>query len=95
MAKKPYNGVTYDTELDYTTEIQKAAAAGNNARAAVLEKQRNAKILGEGLGYGTTSDYAQYLPQETGVAYDLDTDYMAKMNEAADRGDYTAAYLNE
>lgn len=95
MPRKNYNGVSYDTDLDYTAEIQKAAASGNNARAAVLERERNAKIAGEGLDYGTTSDYVQYLPQPTGVSYDMNTDYMALMNEAARRGDYTAAYNYE
>lgn len=95
MPRKNYNGVNYDTDLDYTAEIEKAAQSGNNARAAVLERERNAKIAGEGLGYEATSNYAQYLPASTGVPYDLTTDYMALMNEAQQRGDYTAAFNYE
>lgn len=93
MATKKYNGVEYDPVTDYQAQINEAAAAGNNAAAAQYERQRNAKIQGEGLNYGTTRQYAQYLPMQNynGVTYDNATDYMAKMNEAANAGDYSSA----
>lgn len=45
MAKKNYNGVEFDDSVDYAALIDQAAAAGNNERAAVLERKRNAKTL--------------------------------------------------
>lgn len=94
MPRKNYNGVWYDTDKDYTTEIQKAANGGNNAYAAWLETQRNAKIAGEGMDYEQTSNYTKYLPKSD-VAYDSNTDYMQLMNDAAGRGDYEAAWNYE
>ena len=63
MPKKTYNGVTYDTDTDYTLLIRAAAGRGDNSAAAQYERQRNAKIAGEGLKYAPTHDYAQYLPE--------------------------------
>ena len=85
--KKRYNGVEYDTDLDYTDLIRQAAENGDNAAAAQYEQARNAKIAGEGLQYAATNDYAAWLPGATGA----NTDYMALINEAVQAGDLAAA----
>lgn len=90
MAKKNYNGVEFDDSVDYTALIDKAAAAGNNEKAAVLERKRNAKIQSGGMDYETTNQYAQYLPKAD-TPYDTQTDYAALMEKAAASGDYTRA----
>ena len=91
MAKKYYNGVEYDSGTDYTALLNKAAAAGDNEKAAIYEHRRNAKVQGEGLtGYKITSDYAQYMPK-TDTPYDVRTDYSALIQKAALNGDYAAA----
>lgn len=90
MAKKNYNGVEFDDSVDYTALIDKAAAAGNNEKAAVLERKRNAKIQSGGMDYETTNQYAQYLPK-VDTPYDTQTDYAALMGKAAASGDYTSA----
>lgn len=90
MAKKNYNGVEFDDSVDYTALIDKAAAAGNNEKAAVLERKRNAKIQSGGMDYETTNQYAQYLPK-VDTPYDTQTDYAALMEKAAASGDYTSA----
>lgn len=90
MAKKNYNGVEFDDSVDYAALMDKAAAAGNNEKAAVLEKKRNAKIQSGGMDYGTTNQYAQYLPKAD-TPYDTQTDYGALMDKAAASGDYTSA----
>ena len=90
MAKKNYNGVEFDDSVDYTALMGKAAAAGNNEKAAVLERKRNAKIQSGGMDYETTNQYAQYLPK-VDTPYDTQTDYAALMGKAAASGDYTSA----
>lgn len=90
MAKKNYNGVEFDDSIDYAALMDKAAAAGNNEKAAVLEKKRNAKIQSGGMDYETTNQYAQYLPK-VDTPYDTQTDYAALMEKAAASGDYTSA----
>lgn len=90
MAKKNYNGVEFDDSVDYAALMGKAAAAGNNEKAAVLEKKRNAKIQSGGMDYETTNQYAQYLPKAD-TPYDTQTDYAALMGKAAASGDYTSA----
>lgn len=55
----------YDKNTNYKKLMDEAAARGDYATAAAYEKQRNAKIQGEGLGYGQTNLYAQYLPGAT------------------------------
>lgn len=90
MAKKNYNGVEFDDSVDYAALMDKAAAAGNNEKAAVLEKKRNAKIQSGGMDYETTNQYAQYLPK-VDTPYDTQTDYAALMEKAAASGDYTSA----
>ena len=62
MAKKNYNGVEFDDSVDYAALMDKAAAAGNNEKAAVLEKKRNAKIQSGGM------DSVRAVPAEGGHA---------------------------
>ena len=90
MAKKNYNGVEFDDSVDYAALMDQAAAAGNNERAAVLERKRNAKIQSGGMDYETTNQYAQYLPK-VDTPYDTQTDYASLMEKAAASGDYTSA----
>lgn len=90
MAKKNYNGVEFDDSVDYAALMDKAAAAGNNEKAAVLERKRNAKIQSGGMDYETTNQYAQYLPK-VDTPYDTQTDYASLMEKAAASGDYTSA----
>lgn len=90
MSKKNYNGVEFDDSVDYATLMDQAAAAGNNERAAVLERKRNAKIQSGGMDYETTNQYAQYLPK-VDTPYDTQTDYASLMEKAAASGDYTSA----
>lgn len=85
--KKRYNGVEYDTDLDYTGLIRQAADSGDPAAAARYEQARNAKIAGEGLPYAATNDYAAWLPGATGASMD----FMALINEAVRSGDLAAA----
>lgn len=53
--------MAYSKDTDYKKLIEKAASSGDYRTAAKLEQQRNEKIKGEGLSYGTTSDYAGWL----------------------------------
>lgn len=57
------NTKIYDPDTDYSLLIREAEAAGDYAAAAQYEKQRNAKIAGEGLSYEQTNRFAQYLPE--------------------------------
>lgn len=62
MAKKTYNGVTYDDSVDYSVEIEKAKAAGQDTTALVAS--RNAKIADKYGGneptmYGSDKTYNQ------------------------------------
>lgn len=93
---QPSNGgVQYDKNTDYQAAINSAVAAKDYAAAAQYEKQRNAKIQGEGLNYEQTNQYASYLPESQknygGVDYNTAVDYMAKIQDAVKRGDYAAA----
>lgn len=90
MAKKNYKGVEFDDSVDYAALMDQAAAAGNNERAAVMERKRNAKIQSGGMDYETTNQYAQYLPK-VDTPYDTQTDYASLMEKAAASGDYTSA----
>lgn len=90
MAKKNYNGVEFDDSVDYAALMDQAAAAGNNEKAAIMERKRNAKIQSGGMDYETTNQYAQYLPK-VDTPYDTQTDYASLMEKAAASGDYTSA----
>lgn len=54
--------VSYDKNTDYQALINKSVGAGDFGSAAQYEKQRNAKIVGEGLNTATTNNYTGYLP---------------------------------
>ena len=58
---KPGSKPSYDSNIDYQAEIDKAVADGDYAKAAIYEQQRNQKIKDMGLNYGTTNKYSQYL----------------------------------
>lgn len=90
MARKNYNGIDYDDSMDYASLMDQAAAAGNNEKAAIYERKRNAKIKGEGMNYETTNQFEQYLPK-VDTPYDSTTDYATLMEKAAASGDYTSA----
>ena len=90
MARKNYNGIDYDDSMDYASLMDQAAAAGNNEKAAIYERKRNAKIKGEGMNYETSNKYEQYLPK-LDTPYDNTTDYASLMEKAAASGDYTSA----
>lgn len=53
--------MAYNKDTDYKKLIEEAAAKGDYQAAARYEQQRNEKIQGEGMNYGTTSDYAGWL----------------------------------
>lgn len=62
-SQKSYGGVDYNTAVDYMAKIQDAVKRGDYAAAAQYEKQRNAKIQGEGLqNFDTTNLYGKYIP---------------------------------
>lgn len=62
-SQKSYDGVDYNTAVDYMAKIQDAVKRGDYAAAAQYEKQRNAKIQGEGLqNFETTNLYSKYVP---------------------------------
>lgn len=88
MARKKHNGVYYDDQANYQQMINDTT---DNQKKAVYERKRNAKIGGEGLGYGTTDLYSQYLPTDT-TPYDIDADYTTQINRALGNLDYTSAY---
>ena len=64
MATIKHNGTWFedDPNYDYSVEIQKAVDEGNFAKAAYLEKSRNAKINYYGMPYDYTYKYQDYLP---------------------------------
>ncbi len=59
--QKVFDGITYNPSIDYAELINAAEAAGDYKKAAELEKQRNAKIKGEGLQYSTTDRYSEHM----------------------------------
>ncbi|MBQ6698698.1 MAG: hypothetical protein IJN09_06605 [Oscillospiraceae bacterium] len=56
----------YDKNKNYTDEINRAVQNGQYVLAGELERQRNAKIDGEGLSYGKTNNYGSYLTRDYG-----------------------------
>ena len=87
MPKKYYNGIAYDTDADYSDLIEAAAGRGDKQSAALYEQQRNAKILGEGLNYAQTNQYAAYLPGNVTAG----VDYSTEIENAVRAGDFAAA----
>ena len=86
----------YDKNVDYQAEINKATAAGDMQTAALLERQRNAKISGEGItDYQQTREHAAYNPSASktynGQSYNSELDYMAGMMQAVQNGDLETA----
>lgn len=82
----------YNKDTDYTKLIEEAVKAGDMARAAIYEAQRNEKIAGEGLTqYQATSQYASYLPGSyTGTSYK--NPYLEDLNAAIGRLQDTSAF---
>ena len=86
----------YDKDVNYQAEINKATAAGDMQTAALLERQRNAKISGEGItDYQQTREHAAYNPSASktynGQNYNSELDYMAGMMQAVQNGDLETA----
>lgn len=86
----------YDKNVDYQAEINKATAAGDMQTAALLERQRNAKISGEGItDYQQTREHAAYNPSASKTyndqSYNSELDYMAGMMQAVQNGDLETA----
>lgn len=86
----------YDKNVDYQAEINKASAAGDMQTAALLERQRNAKIQGEGMtNQKQTSEYAAYNPSSSktynGTSYNSSLDYMSGVLQAVQNGDLETA----
>ena len=86
----------YDKSIDYQAEINAAKAAGDMMTASLLERQRNAKITGEGnTGQQQTKDLQAYNPSSSkshdGTEYNTGLDYMAGMMDAVQRGDLETA----
>ena len=66
MTEITQNPVSYDKNTDYQALMNQAVANNDYASAAQYEQQRNAKIAGEGItGYEQTSNYSQYLQNNT------------------------------
>ena len=57
--------VSYNKDTDYQAVINDAIARGDYATAAEAERQRNAKIDGEGLSNEKTYNYIGYTPSST------------------------------
>lgn len=67
MALKKYNGIEYqDSGIDYSEQMALAEENGDYTYAAALEKQHNAKVLGEGLDYELSYKYSS--PENYGIA---------------------------
>lgn len=63
--QKVFDGIKYDPSIDYQALINEAVEAGDMAQAAVLERQRNAKIKGEGITeWETTDKYSSFLSEK-------------------------------
>ncbi len=89
----------YDKKTDYQKLMDDAVKAGDYARAAIYEQQRNEKIKGEGLSqYGTTNQYASYLPgANVGAKFEnpYKADLDAALSRMQDRGAFAKGYLRE
>lgn len=96
MANTTYG---YDKNTDYSKLIEEAVKAGDMARAAIYEAQRNEKIAGEGLAeYQQTNQYASYLPGSyTGTGYinPYQEDLDAALSRLQDASAYKKTYLQE
>ena len=89
---------TYDNNTNYRTLIDEAAKAGNYARAAQLELERNQKIDDTGSSYAKTYDYQQYLNNDNtgttsnaGIPFNASINYQKLIDQAVANGDYASA----
>ena len=96
---KEYNGVEYDSGTDYMKKIYQAFGKGDYTAASQYERQRNAKIDGEGLSNAKTN--YTYTPQydtqinelfnkllnRESFSYDTETDPLYKL--------YREQYINQ
>ena len=93
------SAVSFDNDVDYQARINAAVAAGDMTSAALLERQRNAKIDATGSSYQKTNNYSQYLTNGTqnsgNTYYDKDVNYQAEINKATAAGDMQTAALLE
>lgn len=83
LGSNPISG-NYNKDIDYTAAIQKAAASGDITSAAGLEKELNAKILGEGLPYRTVNKYTTMLTEKKQGANPVKP-YQSKYSDAIDK----------
>lgn len=96
---KEYNGVEYDSGTDYMKKIYQAFGKGDYTAASQYERQRNAKIDGEGLpnaktNYTYTPQYDTQINElfnkllnRESFSYDAETDPLYKM--------YREQYINQ
>ena len=89
---------TYDNNTNYRTLIDEAAKAGNYARAAQLELERNQKIDDTGSSYAKTYDYQQYLNNDNtgttsnaGIPFNASINYQKLIDQAVANGDFASA----
>lgn len=86
----------YDKNTDYKKLMDEAVKAGDYARAAIYEQQRNEKIAGEGLTqYGATSQYSAYLPGSQKFDNPYKAELEATLSRLQDKSAYEKAYLRE
>lgn len=96
---KEYNGVEYDSGTDYMKKIYQAFGKGDYTAASQYERQRNAKIDGEGLpnaktNYTYTPKYDTQINElfnkllnRESFSYDAETDPLYKL--------YREQYINQ
>lgn len=96
---KEYNGVEYDSGTDYMKKIYQAFGKGDYTAASQYERQRNAKIDGEGLpnaktNYTYTPQYDTQINElfnkllnRESFSYDTETDPLYKL--------YREQYINQ
>lgn len=96
---KEYNGVEYDSGTDYMKKIYQAFGKGDYTAASQYERQRNAKIDGEGLpnaktNYTYTPQYDTQINElfnkllnRESFSYDAETDPLYKL--------YREQYINQ
>jgi len=86
----------YDKNTDYKKLMDEAVKAGDYARAAIYEQQRNEKIAGEGLTqYGATNQYSAFLPGSQRFENPYKADLDAALGRLQDKSAYEKAYLRE
>ena len=88
-----YNGVYYEKDRDYQSDINNAVAKGDYKAAGEAEIRRNAKIANEGIkDYSPTYNYAGYANKSYGGRnYNNATDYGLLADSLAAAGDLAGA----